>query len=199
MVIKSQTESEIAAIKTRVDEYEKRIKEMDSMVTAIPEVEAELAKLNRGYKITKETYDQLVQRRSSAQISRDAEQTADESQFNIIEPPTIPLNPISPNRFILISAALFFGVFSGVGLAILLEQIKPTFYTRGQIEEVFNKPVLGSVSMFWSEKELIRRRREIIIFSFITLLFISSYIFVLIINKDVFIEINELFPFSIKW
>ncbi|MFQ5686360.1 MAG: XrtA system polysaccharide chain length determinant [Candidatus Scalindua sp.] len=190
-LMQGEVESEIAAIRARVDEYNKRTVEMNSLISAIPEVEAELKRLDRDYAIIKDTYDSLVQRRASAQISRDAEQTANESQFNVIEPPTIPLNPVSPNRFVFTTFVLLLGIAGGIGVAFIIEQIKPAFYTQKQVEETFNLPVLGSISMFWSDKELIKRRREIVAYSLISLLFLCSYI-VILVNQDLYINISEL-------
>lgn len=190
-VMQSEAEAEIAAIRTRVDEYNKRVTNMNTLVGAIPEVEAELKRLNRDYVIVKDTYGKLVQRKVSAQISRDAEQTANESQFNIIEPPIMPLNPISPNRVLLTTFAFMFGIVGGIGIAILIEQIRPAFYTRKQIEETLNLPVLGSVSMFRSDKELVRLRREIAAYGLLSILFLCSYI-VILVNQNLYINIHEL-------
>lgn len=190
-VMQSQAEAEIAALRTRVDEYNKRVVAMNSLINAIPEVEAELKRLNRDYTIVKDTYDQLVQRRASAQISREADQTASESQFNIIEPPTIPLNPVSPNRVMLITFVLILGITGGIGLTILVDQMRPAFYTRKQIEEFINIPVLGSVSMYWTDKELKKRRFDMLVYSLISFLLICAYIVVLV-KQDLFFDLENL-------
>ena len=182
-VLLGKKEANIAALQTRVEEFNRRITEMNTLLGAIPEVEAELTRLNRDYEITTTTYNQLVSRRGSAELSRDAEQSANESQFNIVEPPIIPLNPVSPNRIALISMALFLSVVGGIGCALLFEQSRPTFYTRKQIEEEMDLPILGSVSMVWSHEDLKRRRIGMVSYAMLSILFISMYTLVLI-NKD---------------
>ncbi|MCG8324207.1 MAG: hypothetical protein MI673_01735, partial [Thiotrichales bacterium] len=80
----SASNSETAAIQARIDEYRNKIAEMKALVNIMPEIEARMTSLARNYEIQKETYDNLVQRRASARISREAEQTGSEFQFNII-------------------------------------------------------------------------------------------------------------------
>lgn len=182
-VLLGEKEAEIAALQTRVEEYTRRIDEMNKLLSAIPEVEAELTRLNRDYDITRQTYNELVSRRASAQLSREAEQSANETQFNIIEPPVIPLTPVSPDRIALISMALFVGILGGIGCAIMYEQLHPTFYALKQIEDNMGLAVLGSVSMSWSRADIGKRRFDMITYVIVAITYIGLYAVVLF-NKD---------------
>lgn len=178
-VMLGESDADIAAIETRVKEYQGRIDEMKASINKIPEVEAKMARLDRDYNIIKKTYDQLVERRTSARLSREAEQTSDKLQFNVIEPPTLPLNPISPNRFLLVSAVFLIAIVAGAGLALLYEQIKATFYTRVQLEDDLGLPVVGGVSMYWSESELTKRRKGMIVYGIVSLGLICAYAYLM--------------------
>lgn len=182
-VLLGEKEAEIAALQTRVGEYNRRIEEMNKLLSTIPEVEAELTRLNRDYDITRQTYNELVSRRASAQLSREAEQTANETQFNIIEPPIIPLTPVSPDRFRLITAVLFLGIVGGVGCAVMFEQFRPTFYTIKQFEDGMSLPVLGSVSMSWVREDLRKRQLGMITYVTVSIALIGLYVLVML-NKD---------------
>ena len=184
-------EAEIAALQTRVAEYNRRIDDMNKLLTAIPEVEAELTRLNRDYDITRQTYNELVARRASAQLSRDAEQTSNETQFNIIEPPIAPVTPVSPDRIRYITLALFAGLLGGIGCAVLYEQLRPTFYTRKQIEEEMDLPVLGSVSMSWSPADIRKKRLEMLSYALVGVVFIGLYVMV-IINRETIAMMSRL-------
>ena len=67
------------------------VADLRSRVNAIPEIEAELARLNRDYEVNKEQYDTLLQRLESAKISQQADQNTENVKFRIIEPPTTPV------------------------------------------------------------------------------------------------------------
>ena len=174
-IMLSSSNSEIAAINARIDEYRNKIEEMKALVNIMPEVEARMTSLVRNYEILKETYDNLVQRRASAQISREAEQTGSEFQFNIIEPPRVPLTPVSPNRLILATLVLIIGIFGGAALAWIYEQIKPTYYRQQEIDEEMDIPVYGSVSMFWSPLEISQRKAGILMFISLYIILFTAY------------------------
>ena len=63
----------------------------------MPEVEAELARLNRDYEITRTRYLELVERRETAKLSESAEKQG-VVKFQIIDPPTVGFEPVAPNR-----------------------------------------------------------------------------------------------------
>ena len=65
-------------------------------VNSIPEIEAELSRLNRDYEVNKQQYDTLLQRLESAKISQSADQNTENVKFRIIEPPTVPVKAKRP-------------------------------------------------------------------------------------------------------
>lgn len=174
-IMLSSSNSEIAAINARIDEYRSKLEEMKALVNVMPEIEARMTSLVRNYEILKETYDNLVERRTSAQISREAEQTGSEFQFNIIDPPRVPLTPVSPDRLLLASLVIIIGVFGGIALAWVYEQLKPTYYQQQEILDDFDIPVYGGVSMFWSPHEIARRKAGIFIFISLYIVLFSAY------------------------
>lgn len=174
-VMLGELESEAAALRTRLQQYTQKKEEMSKELEKIPEVEAKLVSLNRDYNITKQIYENLVMRRESSEMSYEAEQTGDELQFRIVEPPRVPLFPFSPDRVILFTIVLIGGIGAGVGIALLFELVRPTFFTRQQLEENYDLPVLGSVTMYWSFAERAKRRLGIAIFSSISFLLLCLY------------------------
>ncbi len=181
-VMLGKTKSEAAALRIRVEEYEKQKNENENLLKTLPAVEAELSNLNRDYNINKGLYEDLVKRRESSELSYKAEQTGDELQFKIIEPPIVPLFPVSPNRILLSTMVLISAIAGGIGIALLYEQLNPTFYTRQQLLDTVNLPVLGSVSMYWSDVERSRRKLEIALFLIAALLISAAYVGLLFHN-----------------
>ena len=122
----SQADADLAAIRGQMAAQQASIAELRSRVDAIPEVEAELARLNRDYEVNKRNYDTLVQRLESAKISESAEQSADNVKFRVIEPPIVPFKPSGPERAMLNVMVLLAALGAGIGLAVLLAQLRPT-------------------------------------------------------------------------
>ncbi len=139
---------QIAELKTDAAQREQRVADLRRMVNTVPEVEAELARLNRDYDVTHAEYQQLVQRLQQAKLSDDASKTG-VVNFKIIEPPSVPLDPIAPNRPLMVIAVLFLGIGAGIALAYGLNFIRPVFQNSRSLGELTNLPVLGVVSRTW--------------------------------------------------
>ena len=155
----TEAEARVAAIRARVQEYTMRNARLLSQSNAVPEVESQLAQLNRDYTINKDNYEKLIGRREAAKLSGDLSSTTELMAFKIIDPPTVPLTPVGPNRALLFSLVLAGALVAGLATALLISQIRPTFLSPSELRESTGLPVLGTVSMTWTEAEKIKRRR----------------------------------------
>jgi polysaccharide chain length determinant protein (PEP-CTERM system associated) len=142
----SQADADLAAIRGQMQAQQAVIDQLRSRVAAVPEVEAELARLNRDYEVNKRNYDTLVQRLESARISESAEQSAENVKFRVIEPPLMPVKPSGPQRAVLNTLVLLAALAAGAGIAVLLAQLRPTFSNRDMLRKVAGVPVLGAIS-----------------------------------------------------
>jgi polysaccharide chain length determinant protein (PEP-CTERM system associated) len=158
-VAQAAADAKVASIAARVQEYSARHERLLAQANAVPEVESALAQLNRDYMINKDNYEKLVGRREAAKLSGDLSSTTDMMTFKIIDPPTVPLTPIGPNRLLLFSVVLAGALLTGVATALLISQVRPTFLRPGELRERTGLPVLGTVSMNWTEGEKIKRKR----------------------------------------
>jgi polysaccharide chain length determinant protein (PEP-CTERM system associated) len=156
----AEAQARAAAMKARVDEYTSRYNRLKSMSKAVPEVEASLAQLNRDYEINKSNYDKLVERREAAKMSGEMDTTTELVSFRIIDPPTTPQLPTGPNLPRLFSLVLLVATASGIGIALLMSQIFPTFHSQSSLRTITGRPVLGSVAIIWTDKETIKHKRE---------------------------------------
>ncbi len=161
----SVAEARVASMKVRVDEYASRLARLRSQSTAAPEVEAQLAQLNRDYQVNKENYSKLVERREAAKLSGDLSSATDIMTFRVIDPPTAPVTPTGPNRPRLLSMVFGAALLAGLGAALLMSQIRPTFLSQWSLREVTGVSILGSISMNWTMEQKIKRRHRLYAFS----------------------------------
>jgi polysaccharide chain length determinant protein (PEP-CTERM system associated) len=121
----SETEARVAALKTRVAEYQVRYDRLKSAIALVPQIEAEFAQLNRDYEINKKNYEQLVQRRESASLGSEMDNAAG-VDFRLIDPPRASPKPVAPNRalFLPLTTAPRAGCRSGWSL------LRPVSYDR---------------------------------------------------------------------
>ena len=140
-----EADAMVAALTTRVAEYQKRLAEMEARADTLPDIEARLSNLDRDYVVNKREYEELLKRRGSANISEGAN-NADELQFEIIDPPRVPLTPTGPNRIKWITMVFLLALGAGAGGSILLSMIRPKIYDKQSVKQLTTLPVLGSVS-----------------------------------------------------
>ena len=154
----SQVDVELAAAQRQVADQEAKIAELRKMITVAPGVEAEFARLNRDYDVTRSQYQSLVDRLARAKISDKADATG-VVRFQVVEPPTGNSTPVSPDRPRLIFVVLAGGLALGIGVAYLMHQLRPVFTSARQLTELTQLPVVGVVSMTWLERHRARDRR----------------------------------------
>ncbi|MEN3950856.1 XrtA system polysaccharide chain length determinant [Iodidimonas sp. SYSU 1G8] len=174
-----ETDTAIASLRARMAEQEQMIAQLDELAKTVPNVEAELLRLDRDYDIVKKKYEDLLQRRESARITQDLEGKTDKVQFRVIEPPDLPRGPSSPNRAALLSASLLVGLGAGLGVAFLLSQVHHTFSTANRLRASFDLPVLGTISAVSFDSYSRRKRVEIASFSVVLVGLIVAYVFVM--------------------
>jgi len=142
----SQADAELAELRGQLAAQDDAVANLRSKVDAIPEVEAELLRLSRDYDVNKKQYDEMLQRLESARISEQADQSTENVKFRVIEPPALPLAPSGPQRAALSGIVLLASMAAGLGLAFLMQQLRPVFSTRDSLRQVTGLPVIGAVT-----------------------------------------------------
>ena len=163
-VAQSDSEARVASLRARVDEYSNRITRLRASSKVGPEIESQLSQLNRDYQINKTNYEKLVASREAAKLSGNLSSTTEMMNFRIIDPPVLPTIPIGPNRPLLTSLAFLGSLVAGLAAALLMSQIRPTFMSQASLREITGLPVLGSVSMNWTDVEISRQRKSMLAF-----------------------------------
>jgi len=160
----NEVELEIASTSAQVADHQRRVNELRSSINTLPEVEAELTRLNRDYGINKAQYDALVQRLESARLSQQAENPQD-VVFKIVDPPVLPLRPAAPNRPLLAISVLLVALGLGGALAYGLSLMRPTFLRAADLQKaVGNIPVIGHVSNVRSKGMIAAHRLGLVAF-----------------------------------
>jgi polysaccharide chain length determinant protein (PEP-CTERM system associated) len=142
----NQLESQVASMKVRTADYRNTVKNLENKIHTLPEIEAELVGLNRGYNITKKQYETLLDRREKAQIGQSAEESTSKVNFKVIDPPRAPLKPTGPKRMLFYVVVTFLGVGVGLGLSFLFSQINPVVTSTSQLSKATGIPIFGVVS-----------------------------------------------------
>jgi polysaccharide chain length determinant protein (PEP-CTERM system associated) len=152
-----EEQATMETLRREIDSKTAELSGLQRKLEQVPEVEAQLQKLNRDYEVMRAKYEELLTRRESAQISSDREQQSDRVQFRIIEPPQIPTIAAGPPRSLFMSVVLVLAVGAGVALTILLGLFRTTYASSGHLRRDFDLPVIGVVTQLRDRRDTIRR------------------------------------------
>lgn len=171
----AEAEANVAELSVRVNEYGRRVAELDGKVDRIPVIEAKLTQLNRDYAVISQQHKELLERRESARISEDVEQQAGDVVFKVIDPPFVPQRPNKPNKVLLNAVVLIAALGAGVGLALLLSILKPVVSDRRTLTKVTGLPVLGCISYVPTQEQMRRAFFKKLQFSVLALLLVVVF------------------------
>lgn len=160
----ASAEANVASMRARVGEFERRLNALKAAANSIPQVDAEYTQLTRDYEVNKKNYESLLARRESASITGEMEASSNAVSFRVVDPPQVPANPSAPNRPALVSLVLLVAIGAGIGVAFLISQFRPTVGDERGLGLVSGLPVFGTVVMAWSAEQMRRRRRGVIAF-----------------------------------
>ena len=162
-VEKNRAEVQFVELQRDVANRAAKVEELRRKINIVPDVEAELIRLNRDYDVNKSQYQQLLQRFETAKLSEQADKTGTVS-FRVIEPPTVSIDPVKPNRPMLLLAVLALGIVSGLATAYLFDRLTPVFQSHKNIENSLGIAVLGTVSHLQSASDKNLKRLSVGVF-----------------------------------
>ena len=158
----AEREASLAAATARRNQLQSDLSQLTSRQSTQPGLAAEQTRLTHDYDVLKQQYDQLLANREQVRLRSDIQARTSPLTVNVVEPPSVPSVPAAPNRPILLTVVLMFGVGAGIAAAFLAGQLQTTFPTQSKLAEVTGLKVLGTVSEVVTRPERVRRRQRLI-------------------------------------
>ncbi len=155
-------QSRARLLAAQIAAQKQEIARLKSSGDKIIDAQVKLQRLTRNYDVTRKQYDQLLTRLNTAQMSQDASQTGNNLKFRVINPPTVPLLPVSPERGLLLLLTFAMAVAIGAGFAYFMHKVRPVFVSLKGLRESGGFPVLGGLSLMVSQARRRQRRREVV-------------------------------------
>lgn len=161
----AESEAEVASLRSQLAAQVDRLDKVRALAGRVPQVEAELAQLNRDYDIIRKNYDELVARRESASLGVRLDESSQLAEFRMVEPPRVSPTPVFPGRSHLAIIAMVLTVVSGLAAVLAIDALKPTLYDTKVLEQLSGRPVLGTVSMSTTQETKRVARKDMIRFA----------------------------------
>jgi polysaccharide chain length determinant protein (PEP-CTERM system associated) len=124
----TQLQSQLRANQMEIENYQQHERDLESQASSYrtrlnmtPETEQELTDISRGYEESKSNYNSLMQKQMQSQLATSLEEHQKGEQFRIVDPPSLPNKPSTPNHFKVSLVGLALGIALGLGIATLLE------------------------------------------------------------------------------
>jgi polysaccharide chain length determinant protein (PEP-CTERM system associated) len=146
----AEKEGQVQAASSRKAQLQSEMAQLTARQASEPGVAAEQAKMNRDYDVMKRQYDKLLEDRDQLRLRTDVQAKTDTFKARVVDPPTKPTVPLSPNRPLLLTAILFVALAAGAGAAFVAGQLQTTFPTQGKLASATGLPVLGSIGEVWT-------------------------------------------------
>ncbi|HNV58235.1 MAG TPA: GNVR domain-containing protein [Rhodoferax sp.] len=147
-----ESEAQVASLSAQLEVLQERLAKARALAGRAPQVEAELAQLNRDYEVIRKNYDQLLGRRESASLGLKLDESSQLVEFRMIEPPRVSPSPVFPSRLHLALMAVLLALVLGSLTALAQELLNPTMDDVKELQLLTSRPVLGGVS--WSKSPL---------------------------------------------
>jgi uncharacterized protein involved in exopolysaccharide biosynthesis len=109
-------------LRAKMDEYERRLLES-------PAVEKDYRALVRDYESSMLKYRETRAKMMEAQLSRSLELERKGERFTLIEPPSLPETPISPNRKVIVFLGIMLSMLAGGGVAYLRDRADDSIWS----------------------------------------------------------------------
>lgn len=150
----------VQALRARKAQIEGDLNAIMARQIADPGLAAEQERLNRDYDVLKKQYDKLLSDREEVRLRGDVQSETKNTTFRVVDPPSVPTAPASPNRPLLLIGVLIVGIGAGVGGAFAMGQVRTTFPTAQKLARAAGLPVIGSVSETLGLAQIVERRRR---------------------------------------
>jgi hypothetical protein len=84
-------------------------------------------------------------------------------KFRVIDPPSSPRKPTAPDRPLLLTGVLLFGLLTGIGVAFGMSQLQAKYVNAPRLEKASGLRVIGSISesLTFSQKSDRKRRMKL--------------------------------------
>lgn len=136
---------EIKSRETAISSLESRINEYQARLNLEPAAEQQIADLTRGYEQSKLNYDELLKKKNQSVMATSMEQMQQGERFKVLDPPSLPAKPESPNRLKFCAMGVLAGFGLGSLVIFLIEFFDDRMYGEKEIKALLPVNVIAEI------------------------------------------------------
>jgi polysaccharide chain length determinant protein (PEP-CTERM system associated) len=160
-------ERAIVSLNARIDEYQARL-------NSEPARAQELADLTRGYDQSKANYDDLLKKENDSSMATNMERMQQGERFTMLDPPSLPTRPTSPDRLKLCGIGLGVGLALGLIVVIGFEFMDDRMHNEKEIKALLPVAIISEIpEIATPSDERTRKRRMAFGWAMAALVFVT--------------------------
>jgi polysaccharide chain length determinant protein (PEP-CTERM system associated) len=154
-------QAQVAAALSRKRQLQGDIDAISAKLTGDSSQMQEQSQIERDYQVLKDSYDKLLGDREDVRLRGQAQSQTDQIKFSVLDQPSAPRVPTSPNRPLLLTGVLIAALAVGGGAAFAMTQVQTTFPTAKRLEAATGLSVIGSIGEAVTKVQIAQRRRQL--------------------------------------
>jgi uncharacterized protein involved in exopolysaccharide biosynthesis len=135
-----------------------QIESLTASIDRTPEVSIALEDLNRRYASVQSQYEAAQSRLAAAKTGELIETRSRGQEISVIEPPAVPNEPTKPNRMLIASGGVAFGLAVGLGLVLLLELMNGSARRPEDLVRRFNIMPIATIPLVQTPGQVLASR-----------------------------------------
>jgi uncharacterized protein involved in exopolysaccharide biosynthesis len=151
----------IGGLQRKRENLEQKLADYERRVAEAPKREWEYRTLARELQNATQKYQELRAKEMQAKIAQQLEKDSKGERFEIVEPPILPEEPVSPNRPAILFLSLVLALGSGVGFAALAESLDDSVRGSKSVAMALGAAPLAAIPYLENEREVSRRKRRL--------------------------------------
>ena len=160
------TNEDIRASTKQLAELREKMDRHEKLLSKSPQVEKDLQEMVRDYQSTSRKYQEIYTKQLSAELAKTLESEQRGERFTLIQPPELPVDPVSPNRIAIVIIGLVLAIGAGAGVAVLLEVLDESVYGVSAVVAATGSAPLVSVGYMENSGERSKHTRVRIFWAF---------------------------------
>jgi uncharacterized protein involved in exopolysaccharide biosynthesis len=147
---------DLRALRDHSASLQERLQAFEARVLGAPQVEREYLLLQRDYNNAVASYQEVKAKQTEAELGEALETESKSERFSLIEPPTLPIEPVKPNRLAILLLGFIFSLAAGVGGVALSETMDQAVYGPQQVAIIAGAPPLVVVPYIKNRADVMR-------------------------------------------
>jgi uncharacterized protein involved in exopolysaccharide biosynthesis len=157
---KEAAQTQRASLQQKRSELLARITDLNTRLAMSPAVERDYNNLMREYDASELKFREVRQKQMAAKLAENLEDQNKGERFTLIDPPLMPEQPASPNRWFVSSFGLVLALFAAIGTVLVLENVDRRVRGRRDLESILRVPPLAILPRILTIEDRAFQRRQ---------------------------------------